>query len=173
MKNKSQNQPQLSEPFSIEMLPKLPKLGKDNTFFFGCEKCGQCCRGRDDVLLYPFDLFKIASYLKKSIENVLNEYCVAYVGDSSKTPVVRIKPKQYRKTCPFLENGQCSIHPVKPVVCAIYPIGFAYEPDENKLSQILLPVSCGNRNETYTVREWLSEFNIEKDEKRGGSEFEY
>lgn len=83
---------------NVEELLKLPKLGKDDTFAFGCTKCGRCCRERDDILLTLLDLFKIAKYLNQSIQEVLMGYCESYEGSNSKIPIVRIKPKEYRRT---------------------------------------------------------------------------
>jgi hypothetical protein len=89
---------------NVEKLLSLPKLGKDDTFTFGCNRCGKCCRNREDILLTPLDLFKIARYLNKSIQEVMQEYCESYEGSGSKIPVVRIKPREYRLTCPFAKK---------------------------------------------------------------------
>jgi hypothetical protein len=97
---------------NIKEMLTLPKLGKDDTFTFGCSRCSKCCREREDILLTPLDLFKIAGYLKKPIPEVLEEYCETYEGADSKLPIVRIKPREYRRTCPFAKKEGCLIHAV-------------------------------------------------------------
>lgn len=38
----------------IQELMKNP-IGKDETFYFKCRQCGECCKNRVDVLLSPFE----------------------------------------------------------------------------------------------------------------------
>ena len=40
-------------------------IGLDDTFRFHCTACGKCCINREDILLNPRDLFRIAKYLNK------------------------------------------------------------------------------------------------------------
>jgi len=149
---------------NVEELLSLPKLGKDDTFAFGCNMCGKCCREREDILLTPLDLFKIAKYLNKSILEVISEYCEGYEGAESKIPVVRIKPREYRRTCPF-SKGKCLIHPVKPAVCALYPLGRMTNEETKEFTYFLQPVPCGNKKQTQTVRQWLDGFSILAEEE--------
>ena len=34
---------------NAEKIFSLPKLSKDDTFTFGCNRCGNCCRDREDT----------------------------------------------------------------------------------------------------------------------------
>jgi hypothetical protein len=144
---------------------KMPKLGKDDSFTFGCNQCGECCKEREDILLTPLDLFKITKYLKKSIEEVLNQYCEFYEGETSKLPVVRIKPKEYRRTCPFLNKGKCIVQAQKPACCALFPIGRMTNMETGEFIYFKQPISCGSKNQTQTVRQWLEEFSVLEEEK--------
>ena len=145
---------------NVEELLSLPKLGKDDAFAFGCNRCGKCCRDREDILLTPLDLFKIAKHLNKTIQDILTDYCEAYEGRASKIPVVRIKPREYRRTCPFARKEGCLIHPVKPAVCALFPLGRMTDAGTKEFTYFLQPVSCGNKNQAQTVRQWLDEFSM-------------
>jgi len=136
----------------VQELLNLPKLGMDDTFTFGCSRCGKCCRNQEDILLTPLDLFKMAKYLNISIKSLLEECCEVYVGESSKLPVVRIKPREYRNTCPFATKGGCRIHAVKPAVCALFPLGRMTHAETNEFSYFLQPATCGNTNQSQTVR---------------------
>ena len=151
--------------YNPEELLKLPRLGKDDTFAFGCNRCGSCCRERDDILLTPLDLFKISKYLKKSIQEVLISYCESYEGSASKIPIVRLKPREYRRTCPFAGKDGCMVHPVKPIVCSLYPLGRMTDPNANQFTYILQPITCGNKNQTQTVKQWLEGFSVLDEEK--------
>ena len=151
----------------IEKLMEHP-LNLDDKFYFRCKQCGGCCRDRNDILLSPFDIYRIAKQLNKQPADVIYDYGYIYIGQTSKIPLVSLKMRDDTNECPFLENGHCIIHTGKPAACALYPLGrFAARKDENdvKISYILQPVDCGERDEEHTVREWMSGFNLEESEQ--------
>lgn len=39
----------------------MPLLARDAHFSFACNGCGDCCRGREDIVLSGFDLWRIAA----------------------------------------------------------------------------------------------------------------
>jgi hypothetical protein len=90
----------------------------------------------------------------------MDEYCEFYEGAVSRIPVVRIKPREYRQTCPFSDRGRCIIHAQKPAVCAIYPLSRMTNIQTNEFFYVLQPATCGNQNQSQTIREWLSDFSI-------------
>ena len=136
-------------------------LGPEDTFDFSCDRCGRCCREREDILLNPADLFRIARFLGLPPGEIAKRYCEGYIGSDSRIPVIRLKPKPYRKTCPFLGPEGCSVHAAKPTVCALFPLGRAYIYPKDKLVYFCQDVSCGAKTETHTAREWLAEFGRE------------
>lgn len=133
-------------------------LGPDDTFAFSCDRCGRCCREREDILLNPGDLFRIAKFLGKTPREIVDTFCEEYIGPDSQIPVIRLKPKAYRNTCPFLGRDGCKIHAAKPTVCALFPLGRAYIVNKDKLVYFCQPITCGSNRELHTVREWLAEF---------------
>ena len=135
-------------------------IGLDDTFRFHCSECGQCCKNRDDILLNPYDLYRIARFLNVEMGQVIQDYCVWYVGQTSKLPVVAVN---IQGDCPFLEDNRCHIHSAKPTVCALYPLGRAAT--ENGIRYLVQDVSCGTTDEVHTVREWLSGYGLEDSEE--------
>lgn len=156
-------------PEDIITANKRP-LKPGEKFRFHCDQCGDCCRHREDILLTPFDLFRIAGHLGITPGEVVKTYCEVYVGSSSHFPVVRLLPVGEDKACPFLKDNCCSIHASKPTVCALFPLGRAMQygalegDQERKLFYILQDTNCGLRDQTYTVEEWLGEFELESSE---------
>lgn len=142
------------------------QIGLDDTFRFRCTMCGKCCRNRDDILLNPLDLYRLAKGLGIEPKEVVERYCNTYIGDSSRFPIVRLNSVGVDKRCPFLKGNRCSVHHGKPTVCALFPLGrcVKYEPDNKTLSDkteyILQPITCGDKKESHTVREWLEKSNI-------------
>lgn len=137
-------------------------LNLDSTFRFRCKQCGNCCRNREDILISPYDLSRIAQHLSVKPKDVIDRYCLFYIGRNSHLPVVLLKAIGKDKHCPFLQNNRCAIHASKPTVCALFPLGrFANIREGSGETQYLLqPVSCGAKDETHTVREWLSSLDL-------------
>lgn len=145
------------------------KIGVDDKFRFSCRQCGKCCTEREDILLSPFDLFRAAKKLNMTPDEFAKEYCDSYVGGTSNMVIVRLMPRGSIRRCPMLKDRKCSIHDVKPMVCAMFPIGRAFQLDPKKpgaeqitaenIQFIFNGAHCGNAEE-HTVREWLSSFNI-------------
>lgn len=100
-------------------------IDPNEPFRFHCTQCGKCCEHREDILLNPQDLFRMAKFLKQSPADVVNHYCEVYIGPDSRIPIVRLLPEGPTKRCPFLVRNKCRIHEAKPTVCAMFPIGRA------------------------------------------------
>lgn len=146
------------------------KIGVDEPFRFHCDQCGKCCLNREDILLTPKDLYNLAKELKMTTRDVVNTYGEIYIGSSSRLPIVRLRPRGSIKRCPLLKDRKCSVHKVKPVVCAMFPIGRCIKIDsgeynaqgvgKSQTEYIFTNPGCGDNSETHTVREWLGEFGI-------------
>lgn len=160
-----------NERFSFDLdYMETHKMGLDGTFQFRCKACGKCCKHRDDVLLTPYDLFRIARTLGRTPKEILNHYCECYIGHSSKLPVIRIKPVSPDNSCPFLRNRKCIVHNDKPLVCASFPLARVYQAnsDCDAPFYVLQPGPlCGSSERTVTVRNWLGHLANEESERVG------
>ena len=100
-----------------------PLLARDEAFSFACAGCGGCCRGREDIVLSGFDLWRIAARLRLPPRTVARAFCRGSIGRVSRLPVLRLAPlKAERGNCPFLTGNHCAIHDAEPLVCALYPL---------------------------------------------------
>ena len=115
---------------------ELQVLGRKDTFCFACVQCGECCRNREDILLNPYDLFRLCKNKEMNVVEFIKKYCELYPGQSSKLPLVMIKFRPVYEfgtdrvigtRCPFLgqKDGlyHCRVHKSKPFVCFSYPLG--------------------------------------------------
>ena len=92
----------------------MPLLARDAHFSFACNGCGDCCRGREDIVL---------SACASGYRAHARGYCRASIGTVSHLPVLRLAPvKENRNNCPFLTGDHCAIHDAEPLVCALYPL---------------------------------------------------
>ena len=48
----------------VDFTRTQPLLGRDEAFSFACKGCGNCCRGREEIVLSGFDLWRIAARLR-------------------------------------------------------------------------------------------------------------
>lgn len=142
-------------------------LALDSSFKFWCAQCGQCCRHREDLILSPMDIYRLAKALSIQPTQVYDWFCDAHIGQSSYLPVIRLAPVGEDLHCPLLDaNGLCSVHTSKPAACALYPLGRYISPQEGgKVQYYLQPVPCGDRRHSVTVREWLEDFDIDAEDK--------
>ena len=150
-------------------------IGLDDTFKFHCDQCGKCCTHREDIILSPMDIFKMAKELKMTPVEFYHEYCVFNIGEHTKMPIVRLASEGKDTHCVLLKNHRCSVHKVKPAVCAMFPLGryMSFEKDDynaesidtSKVKYLLQPPECGDESETHTVREWLSGFDIKLEDE--------
>lgn len=142
-------------------------------FKFRCLQCGSCCRNREDILLNPYDLHRISGELHMAPIDVINTYCITYVGENSRIPCVLLKPKGDKKICPLLKNSRCSVHKSKPTVCALFPLGRGITLNRDNIEGMaqrerivyfMQNTGCGARDEEHRVEEWLEEFNLQESE---------
>jgi len=162
----------------IENLDKY-RIGIDDVFVFKCRGCGSCCRGREDILLNSRDLYNIATALDMTNKQVIETYCEVYIGQDSRIPVTRLKPKGPNRNCPLLRGDRCIVHVInpalKPTVCALFPLGrivaSEHAPEDMELGNpyevqyILSHVRCGSLKKKQSVRTWLENYSIPTDDK--------
>ena len=80
-----------------------PALAPDEPFPFVCAGCGGCCRGRRDLVLSGYDLYRIARRLRLSPRIAARAFCKEYIAPQSPKRVVKdflIKfTKKLQKKC--------------------------------------------------------------------------
>jgi len=84
---------------------------------FQCKQCGACCRSDSMIPLTLDDVFRIADFLDLEPDEFFARYC-------TEVPVGSSVPMAYLKReggCPFLEDGLCAVHFVKPLLCRYMP----------------------------------------------------
>ena len=138
----------------------MPLLGREQPFRFACAGCGNCCRGREDIVLSGFDLWRIAARLRLPPQIVARGYCRASIGPVSRLPVLRLAPvKENRNNCPFLAGDHCAIHEAEPLVCALYPLAQEIS-REGQVHYFLQPTGCGGQVIEARVQDYLARYAV-------------
>jgi len=86
-------------------------------------------------MLESLDVFRIARHLGLETSEVFEKYaemCMITMG----TPILLLKTKGTNKSCIFLHSGKCSIEPVKPRACKLYPLSVG--PDDDLVNRLIL-----------------------------------
>lgn len=148
----------------IKNMMNRPPLGPDDKFRFHCTACGDCCYDPEGIILSAGDIYRGAKFLGMKAGSFVEQYCRMYVGPQSRLPLLTVKTEGPRKKCIFLDGrGKCRIHPAKPSVCEVFPLGRTMDVrSPGSVEYRLSPVSCGKRCREHTVREWLSGTGLEK-----------
>ena len=90
----------------------------------GC--CDCCCQMGDTIILDPRDVWQLMQGRGKSFEQLLDESLDLHVQDGVILP--NLKMAGEKEQCVYLnEKGRCSIHPFRPGICRLFPLGRFYE----------------------------------------------
>ena len=116
--------------------------------------CGNCCEHQKDLPLYPHELVGIYWFVTEKLPPP--------VRDRLK---IRLAAHTSADPCPFLLDGACSIHPLRPIGCRQFnvfttPCAPGEDPYYTRRGDVLAPIS------EYTDRAFaavLSFYNLQKD----------
>lgn len=122
----------------------------------GCSAC--CCNMGQSIVLDPMDVFRISKGLQMTFEELLVEKIELNVVDSVILP--NLKMQSDRNCCAFLnKEGRCSIHPVRPGICRLFPLGRYYE--NNGFKYFLQIHECKKENRAKVkVKKWIDTPNL-------------
>ena len=136
--------------------PAPPFLGREDCFAFRCAGCGGCCRGREDIVLSGYDLWRLARRLGLPPRITARAFCRSYIGAASRLPGLRLAPvKEEHNNCPFLSGGRCAVHEAMPLVCALYPLGQEIGP-EGGVRYHCQAAGCGGAPHEAVLADYLA-----------------
>lgn len=124
----------------------------------GCEGCSACCRGMgNSIVLDPLDVKRLTEHLQVSFEQLLQKYVELNVVDGIILPNLKMAENE---ACSFLNSeGRCSIHPARPGICRMFPLGRYYE--ETGFKYFLQVHECPKPNKTKVkVKKWMDTPNL-------------
>ncbi|MGN0298628.1 MAG: YkgJ family cysteine cluster protein [Lachnospiraceae bacterium] len=130
----------------------------------GCKDCSACCHGMgNSIVLDPLDLYNLTTHLKCSFEQLMNGYIELNLVDGIILP--NLKMNESRDCCSFLnENGRCSIHPFRPSICRLFPLGRYYE--NNSFRYFLQIHECQKEQRSkIKVKKWIDTPNLKQNEQ--------
>lgn len=119
-----------------------------------CKGCSDCCRGMgNSIILDPLDVHRLKKGLGISFEGLLNGRMELNVVEGIILP--NLCQAGEKEACTFLNaEGRCSIHPFRPGVCRLFPLGRYYE--DHGFRYFLQAHECKKEPKTKVkVKKWL------------------
>ena len=127
-----------------------------------CKGCWNCCKTHQTIPVYPLELVGLSWYVTEKITGPERE-------------IIKNQLRSYKENdpCPFLVNGGCSVHPMRPVACRQFnvfgsPCAEGEDPYYTRREDVLLPIKqytdraffimlpfygIGNENERWKIIE--------------------
>ena len=127
----------------------------------GCTGCSACCRGMgSSIILDPYDVHRLMLHLQAGFEELLEKHLELKVVDGIILPNLRMDGEE--EACTFLnEEGRCSIHPFRPGICRLFPLGRFYE--SGGFQYFLQVHECPKENKAKVkVKKWLDTPNLKR-----------
>lgn len=124
-----------------------------------CEGCSACCRGMgDSIVLDPLDVQRLCKGLSASFDGLMERHIELHAEDGMIVPNLKMDGKE--EACAFLDaGGRCGIHPFRPGLCRLFPLGRYYE--EHGFRYFLQIHECRKKDRGKTkVRKWLDTPNL-------------
>lgn len=91
-------------------------IGENIPFQFTCTQCGDCCRGGGNVYFSEDELKQVYDYLEVP-DHKRRKFGMKFLQGKDNGYYVHSSGVD----CWFLEDGKCSIYPVRPLQCRTYP----------------------------------------------------
>ena len=127
----------------------------------GCNGCSRCCHGMgNSIILDPYDVYRMTTGMGKSMQELLAASVELNVVDGVILP--NLKMQGTKEACAYLdEEERCSIHPYRPGICRLFPLG-RYWQDDTHFQYILQKDECHKHNLTkIKVKKWLDTPDLE------------
>jgi Fe-S-cluster containining protein len=115
-------------------------------------------------MLTTFDLFHLARFLKRPIEEVVNDYIVPVDIFGVGYPFFTLKTKPHGDVCVFYKGG-CSVQEAKPLPCRLYPLNIEPGPHDGLSYCLVSQKQHHYTGEAHRVAGWMAE-NLAPDDRR-------
>lgn len=129
-----------------------------------CIGCHKCCTGMGtSIVLDPYDAWRLKRGLGKTFQELLDQdFIELNMVDGLILPNLKMNNED---KCSFLnQEGRCDIHPHRPGICRIFPLGRVY--DGEGFKYFLQKGQCIKDNNTKVkVKKWIDTDSVEANQK--------
>ena len=127
-------------------------MARDAAFSYECHACKRCCHDKL-IQVNPYEIARMARNRGISTTEFIERYL------SEQGPYLRFLDNT---ACVFLTEQGCGVHPDRPLVCRLYPLGRFRSAEGNEHFTHLTPhpQSEGIYGESGTIADFLAGQNI-------------
>ncbi|MBN1548895.1 MAG: YkgJ family cysteine cluster protein [Syntrophaceae bacterium] len=125
-------------------------LHRETPFAFSCRRCLSCCR-KKKIQINPYEIARLSR--NRGLSTGL--FLETYTTDNA----TYLKFNE-EGACVFLDDEGCSVHPDRPLVCRLYPLGRHVLPNlEETFSEIEPDTTCRGlyRTDGGLIADYLEE----------------
>lgn len=129
----------------------------------GCQGCSDCCRGMgESIILDPYDICRMTNGLGCTFDELLESKIELNLVDGLILPNLKMAGAEER--CGFLnKEGRCDIHPLRPGMCRIFPLGRYYK--DRSFQYFLQIHECKKEPKTKVkVQKWIDTPDLKHNE---------
>ena len=108
-----------------------------------CHGCGDCCRGMGDTIrLDPYDMHLLSEGLGKAPADLLEEGRIALSEEEGLILPHLVMSEKTGACCFLSEDSGCRIHPFRPGLCRLFPLGREYDAGTRSFRYFVVPEGC-------------------------------
>jgi Fe-S-cluster containining protein len=110
------------------------------SFFFKCERCGNCCTSFDNIAISQREVSRLAKHLGVSEEDFRSRYTRGFKLPSrglSKPGLLSLNVP-----CPFYLEGGCSVYSIRPGACVLFPCFMSLQSTDQVIRAVTVDPSC-------------------------------
>jgi len=103
------------------------RLSRESPYSFRCQRCGVCCNNKR-IALSPSERSRLAAFLEIPGDCFAAEYLDPGSGELRTTESA---------DCVFLGPGGCRVHPARPLVCRLFPLGLLRDAEGREIYGVM------------------------------------
>jgi Fe-S-cluster containining protein len=141
--------PEAAERVSMATSETRSSHGREEVFGYLCRRCLKCCHHKN-IQLNPYEVARLA----RNRGLTTDEFRAAFTDQRAGLALRQTQSG----ACMFLGKEGCTVHPDRPLVCRLYPLGRHVRADENEAFFHLQPHphSHGTFTRSGTIGEFLT-----------------
>src|SRR5215216_2746671 len=130
------------QPAELDSPPRLEAFG------YICRRCSRCCHHKD-IQVNPYEIARLA----RQRGQTTTEFRAAWTREGSGAMLKQTEAG----ACVFLGENGCTVHPDRPLVCRLYPLGRHLLSDGTEWFSHIEPhpQSAGERTKRGTIAEYI------------------
>lgn len=125
-------------------------MTRDSAFSYRCNACSRCCHHKG-IRVGPYEILRLARFLGLTTTD--------FIARHTEAGGTMLRASNVDGACVFLTPQGCGVHPDRPLVCRIYPLGRTVDGDgEERFGHLAPhPQTAGVYGTSATVADYIEQ----------------